>query len=275
MKTTPKTTRLVLAALLSLLPVAGLPATRAADDAPVAKAAKTKVACFTLADTLTERPPGFSFSSLMSASTARPVALSQLLVAMTKAAKDPAISGVYMDLQSFSLSLSQAEELGQLMQQCRAAKKRVILYASDFDTATYALASYADTVIMPDQGNILMPGVQIGLMFFAGTFEKLHIQADMVQVGKFKGAAEPYTRTEASPEFKKEIETLIDGMYGHLVSLIADNRKLTEAEVKGAIDEGWLTGKHAKQIGLVDKLMNRDKIEGWLKDAGQSFENGA
>jgi protease-4 len=117
-----------------------------------------------------------------------------------------------------------------------------------------------------------MPGVQIGLMFWAGLFEKLHIQADMVQVGKFKGAAEPYTRTEASPEFKKEIETLIDGMYGHLVTLVSDNRKLTADEVKAAIDEGWITGKKAKQMGLVDKLMNRDKINDWLT---ASFENGA
>ena len=112
----------------------------------------------------------------------------------------------------------------------------------------------------------------LGLMFWAGLFEKLHIQADMVQVGKFKGAAEPYTRTEASPEFKKEIDTLVDGMYGHLVTLVADNRKLTADEVKAAIDEGWLTGKKAKQLGLVDKLMNKDKINDWMM---ASFENGA
>src|SRR5450631_4815340 len=101
MKLAPKSTRLALAGVVALL-LAGAPAARAAD------AAKTQVACFTLSDALTERPPGFSLSSLIATSTARPAALSQLLVALNKAAKDPAISGVYLDLQSFSLSLSQA-----------------------------------------------------------------------------------------------------------------------------------------------------------------------
>jgi len=270
--------RLRFAVVGALFLAAGLagfgPAIRAADDAPatVPGAVKTKVAVFHLSEALTERPAGFSLSSILSSGSGKGTALSQMIVSLNKAAKDPAIGGVFFDLQSFSISLSQAEELGQLMQRLRAAKKRVIVYASDFDTGTYALASHADTVIMPDQGNILMPGVQIGLMFWAGLFEKIHVQADMVQVGKFKGAAEPYTRTEASPEFKKEIDTLVDGMYGHLVSLVADNRKLTADEVKTAIDEGWLTGKRAQKLGLVDKLMNRDKVDAWL---GASFENGA
>ena len=81
----------------------------------------------------------------------------------------------------------------------RKAGKRVAVYASEFDTDTYALASYCDTIIMPENGDLLIPGAGLQMVFFAGTLEKLHMSADFVQVGKFKGAEEPYMRKSAEP----------------------------------------------------------------------------
>src|SRR6185369_14520073 len=157
----------------------------------------------------------------------------------------------------------------------RAAKKRVAIYSADYDASTYALATYADTILMPENGDVMIPGVGMQMVFFAGTLEKLHMSADFVQVGKFKGAEEPYTRKSASPEYRAQIEKLIGGdggMYSQLVSTIATNRpNMKEEQVKKAIDDAWLTGKQAKEMGLVDQLMPREKVAEWL---GAQFKNG-
>jgi protease-4 len=192
-------------------------------------------------------------------------ALSTLTSTLNAAAKDSALSGVVFDLSAFSLTMNQAQEIGALMTNLRHAGKRVAVYAAEFDTPTYLLASYADTVIMPEQGDVLIPGVGLQMVFFAGTLEKLHMSADFVQIGKFKGAEEPFTRKSASPEYRAQIEKLVDGMYTQLVSTLATNRpNVKEADVKKIIDEAWLSGKRAKEAGLVDQTLSRDKLEGWI-----------
>ena len=43
--------------------------------------------------------------------------------------------------------------------------------------------------------------------------DRLGIRADMMQVGDFKGTAEPYTRDEMSPQFRKQYRGLLDDIF--------------------------------------------------------------
>jgi len=236
-------------------------------------AKKAKVAVVRLTDTLSERPESFSISLASLTSGGRSMALSTLMTTLNQAARDSALSGVLVDLSGFSLTLNQAQELGGLFSNLRKAGKRVAIYASEFDTNTYILATFADTIIMPENGEVLIPGAGLQMVFFAGALEKLNMSADFVQVGKFKGAEEPYTRKSASPEYRAQIEKLVDGMYQQIIATIAKNRpNLDEAAVKKAVDEAWFSGKRAKAMGLVDQTINRDKLDKWVES---QFPTGA
>jgi protease-4 len=273
--------RVITALLLAATTFAAAPtwAQATATDTPptsppaTAPAKKARVAVIKLSDSLLERPESFSISLTTLLSTGKAPALSDLTSRLNAAAADPALSGILLDLSAFHLTLNQAQELGALLSNVRKAHKRVAIYSADFDTATYVLASHADTILMPEQGNVLIPGAGLQMIFFAGTLEKLHMSADFVQVGKFKGAEEPFTRKSASPEYRQQIEKLVDGMYTQIVSTIAANRpNLDEAAVKKAIDEAWLTGKRAKELGLVDGLLTRDRVDNWVQS---QFPSGA
>jgi protease-4 len=260
-------TRFLAAAVMGLTLLS--PAFRAsADDAAttVAPVKKSKIAVIKLSDTLLERPKSFEFSlSSLNGSDDKAVALSNLIVTLDKAAKDPTIAGVFLDLSAFSLTLNQAQEIGALLTHVRHAGKRVAAYSADYDTDTYTLASYADTIIMPENGNVMIPGVALQMIFFKGTLDKLDLQPDFVQIGKFKGAEEPFMRTTASPEYREQITNLVDGMYSEVIATIAANRpNMDETAVKGAVDEALLTGRAAKQLGLIDQTMGRGGVDNWL-----------
>jgi protease-4 len=233
--------------------------------APVKKA---RVGVIHLSQSLKERPAGFQFSLLdLSGNSMKSPTLSGLITTLNKAAKDDSLAGLFLDLSAFNLTLNQAQELGELITQVRKAGKRVAVYSSDYDTATYVMATYADTIIMPENGNVLVPGTGLQMFFLKGTLDKLNLQPDFIQVGKFKGAEEPFMRTSASPEYKEQIQKLVDGMYSQIISTIATNRPNMdgEAAVKTAVDAGWFSGKRAKEAGLVDQLLTRDKVEGWVE----------
>ena len=246
----------VSAAILSAL-CAARPA-RAAE--PVTK---PKIAFITLGNALTERPAAFSPEQLFGGGS-KSTALSQLMVALNKAASDANLSGVLFDVKGFNLSLAQAQELGGMMRKLRGGGKKVFVFASDFTPATYILATHAEAVLMPEEGNVLIPGVDLGMLFFKGLLDKIGVQADMLQVGKYKGAEEPFTRTEASPEFKEQMTKIVDGLYGQMVQALSANRKLGQDKAAAAIDQAWFTGRQAKEAGLVDGLLIRDELKDWL-----------
>jgi protease IV len=234
-----------------------------ADSSP-AEVVKTHIIKIKLSEQLQERPQSFQLS-LSSFGPSKSPALSSLIITLNKAIKDPTVSGVYLNLQSFSLGMSQAQELGALIQGLKKAGKHVTVFTEDYETPTLLLASYADTVIMPENGNVLAPGVRMELMFWKGLLDKVHVQADMVQVGKYKGAEESFTRTSASPEFAAQIDGLINAFYSQLITTLSTNRNLDAATVTAAIDEGWLTGKRAKELKLVDELLNEQDVEKYLE----------
>src|SRR5207248_11603067 len=115
-----------------------------------------------------------------------------------------------------------------------------------------------DSFAMPPSGDVLMAGLRAEIMFYKDFFEKFHLQADFLQMGDFKGAAEPYTRSGMSPQFRKQFETVIDDYYEKsLVAAIAASRPAKNwapDQVKKLIDEGAFTAKKAQELGLVDFL---------------------
>ena len=256
-----------LCALAAAIGAAGGLTGTAAPQARAAAAAAPavhRVAEITLEGQLLSRPQGFSLS-LFNLGPSHQPSLTQLMTKLDNIAKNPAVDGVFFDLKSFSLSLTQSQELGALIEHLRKAHKQVAVYASNFDTNTYLMASYANTVMMAKHGDMFLPGVALQLMFFKGILAKFHIHADMVQIGKFKGAEEPLTRESASPAFAAQIQGLVDAWYGQIVHTIAHNRNIAPAKVKAAIDNGWMEASAAGKLDLVDHLLTPQQVKPWLE----------
>jgi len=120
------------------------------------------------------------------------------------------------------------------------------------------------TVFFPgsaEAGVVMTVGVRAEITFYKKLFDMLGVKAEMLRVGEFKSAAEPYSRTEMSPEFRKEMEEILDDFYRQIITDIASSRKLPAEKVTAAIDAGPLTARQAKEFGLIDRLAYEDEIE--------------
>jgi protease-4 len=122
---------------------------------------------------------------------------------------------------------------------------------------------------MPESAWLMLTGMRAEVSFYKGLFDKLDIKADMLQMGDFKGAAEPYTRTEMSPQFRKQLEAVLDDHFEKgLVATVAEARKakgLTADKVKKLIDEGPYGAKEAARLGLIDRVAYLDDFKASFK----------
>ena len=238
------------------------PFTSHADEADAKTNKKTvRLASFTLKG---DYPEGTSPPGLFGEITPH---LSDVLERFEKASKDEKITGLILDLRLSEVGFSTVEELRAAIGRVRAADKKVYAVVRSASNRDYLISTACDEVCMPPSGALMVNGLQAEVMFYKGVFEKLGIQAEFMQVGSFKGAAEPFTRTEMSPEFRKQFESVVDDYYALMVETVAKDRKLDAGKVKDLIDEGLFTAARAKEVGLIDRVCYEDELKEQLKTA--------
>jgi len=200
--------------------------------------------------------------------------LDAAIARLDKAANDEKIAGVILRIHDPSIGWAKMNTFRKAIARIQAKGKKVHAWLPDASNMDYVLASACDEVVMPEPGTLMLVGMRAEVSFYKGLFDLIGVKAEMLRVGEFKSAAEPYTRTSMSPEFRKEMEEILDDRFQMLVDAIASPRKLMADKVKAAIDEGPLTSKQAKVLGLIDRLAYEDELEASLaKQAeGKTFK---
>jgi len=188
------------------------------------------------------------------------------------AAKDKSIKGVVLQLGDLEIGWARLNELQTAIAEIRKAGKPVWAVMNDAGNKDYLLAAACDRILMPESGTLMLTGLRAEVTFYKGLLQMLDIKADMLRVGAFKSAAEPYTRSEMSDEFREEMETILDDYYGMMVTQIAQSRKLTEDSVKGIIDEGLISVARAKELGLIDEVAYEDQLMSLISQGDETLD---
>lgn len=180
--------------------------------------------------------------------------LGELIKRLEKAAKDKSVTGLVLDFQSPNIGRGKVEELRGAIARFRATGKKVYATLDSAMPADYLVACACDEIIMPETGDLMLPGVHAEAMFYKGLLAKLGVEADFIHIGDFKGAAEPMTREGFSEPVRENMTSLIDSLYDEMISTIVKNRPVSISQAKEAVDTGMISAKRAKELGLIDRV---------------------
>ncbi|MBO6739330.1 MAG: S49 family peptidase [Phycisphaerales bacterium] len=168
-------------------------------------------------------------------------------------AYDKEFAGLVIRLKDSSLSATQVEEIGSAIERLREADKKVHVFAEGYGTTDLLLASYADEVLLQKGGYVSFPGLHSEEMYLADTLEWIGVEAQLVQVGDYKGANEQMTRSQPSPAWDKNIDALLDSMYANMREKLMRGRDLTETELDESMRVIWAAnGEEAIDAGVID-----------------------
>lgn len=199
-----------------------------------------------------------------------------LLDRVEKAGHDADIGLVYLEIDGLGVGLGKVHELRQAIAKARSGGKRVVAYlpGEGGDTnADYLVACACDEVAVPSLGGVSLTGISLEMEFYKDLFDKLGVRADMLTMGSFKSAGEPYTRNGLSPENRQQMEALADDYYDYLVGCVAESRQakgLTPDKVKAIVDEGPFTPQRALELGLIDRVGYAEDVQAALKQSLQA-----
>jgi len=182
---------------------------------------------------------------------------------------DDDVTGVLVRLDTARVGFARAEEVGRLLGRIRAAGKPVFCHAHAYNNSSYMLAALGcDQVWVSPAGEVETVGIAAQLVFGRSLLERFNITADFVQVGKYKGAKEPFTRDGPSPEARESLEGTLTGIRRAWVDNIVEGRDGQAVEL--LLEDGPYAAIYAEQQGLVDQIGFWDEAKEAAKKAGEA-----
>jgi protease-4 len=194
------------------------------------------------------------------------IGLKDILANIKKAKTDGKIKGIFLDESYMQSGQATTEEIRNGLIDFKRSGKFVIAYSEVYTKGFYYLASVADKVYLNPKGMLEFDGFSSDVTFLKGTLDKLGIEAQVIKVGTYKSAVEPYILTKMSDANRLQVTSYINSLYDHYLTGIARSRGINKDSLfKYANDFYIREPEDALKYRLVDGLKYKDEIITELK----------
>lgn len=186
--------------------------------------------------------------------------LKAIIDTLNKARDDKDVKALVIHVRNLSVGLAKVNELREAIKAFRSSGKRVVATLEMAGNADFLVASAADEVVMPESGWLMIRGLAAEVTFFKGMFDRIGVSAETVQVGDFKGAGEPYSRTTMSEPFREELKAILSDNFSMMAEAISRRQGINVDEAKSLIDVGPYTTASARKVGLINRVAYDDQV---------------
>ena len=185
------------------------------------------------------------------------VGLNDLLNNIALAKNNDKVLGIYLKGGELAVAPASAKALRDALLDFKQSGKFVIAYAESYSQMNYYIASVADKIYLNAVGSVAWNGLTAQKMYYTRLMEKIGVEMQILKVGTFKSAVEPYFRTSMSPEDRQQTQQYIDGIWSEMKTAVAKSRGLNENDLDKYADEFMAIQPQHKYIdyGLVDTLV--------------------
>ncbi len=253
---------LVLVVVSSMILLFGMIGSGIASEMGDAEQLKSKsILTIDLSGAISERESATApdLTSLVQGNLNKPQNLNVIVEALAEAARNRDITAVYLKCGALEASPAACYTIRRAVLKYKESKKPVYAYADTYTMGTYLIASAADRVYMNPQGMMEMQGMSSTVLYYKDLLDKLGVEFQVVKVGTFKSAVEPYIMNSMSDPARAQMDTLLGNMWGVIKKNISETRKgVTPQEIDSLVSKAYITFAPAKtsvEAGLVDSLV--------------------
>jgi len=189
----------------------------------------------------------------------------ELLGTITKAKSDPKVTAMIVRIGNPAINSAQLMELHGALMDFRSSGKPLYATFEATGVGGYVLASAASEILIPPVSSLALIGMRADIFFYKDTLEKLGVQAQAINTGKFKTAFEPFTHNSMSEGTRIQTTQLLDDIYGTLVERVAAGRDVKDNKARRWLMDGPYTAKEALSEGLVDRIVYFDDFKAELQ----------
>ena len=194
--------------------------------------------------------------------------LNTLVSAIENAANDDKVDGIYIECNGVSAAPATLEKARKALKEFKKSGKWIAAYGHEgINQADYYLASVADSIYLNPVGSVDLHGLGGMTPYMKKLLDKVGVEMQIVRVGTFKSAVEPYMLDDMSEANRLQTEHYLGIIWNEMRDSIAKDRKLPSAALNTLCDSVVLTFKADRLLKekLVDKLVYRNQMEDILR----------
>lgn len=172
--------------------------------------------------------------------------------------------GAIFIFRGFSAGLATVQNFRRALTRLRESGKEVMVYTPYLDLAHYYAATAAERIIAPPGAQFDVLGLYSEVTFLKESLAYIGVETDVIQISPYKTAFDRFGRSDMTPEFRDQLNWLLDDQYDMLTADMAAGRGLTQAELQSLIDRAPISVEEAQAAGLIDLVAYDDELPGIL-----------
>lgn len=196
-----------------------------------------------------------------------PQTLGNIVDAIAAAKDDKNIEGLYIRCNGAATGLASFEAIRNAVADFRTSGKWTVAYADGYTQSDYYVATAAEEVYLNPVGEIAFQGLATGIPFMKGLLDKVGVEMQVVKVGTFKSAVEPFILDHMSEANRLQTHVYLDNMWGKMTEAIASSRKIDQSTLNSYADSlATVTDAvNLVDMKMVDGLKYVDEMRDYLK----------
>lgn len=195
------------------------------------------------------------------------VGLDDILSNIRLAKNDDNILGIWLDGAELSMAPASAKAIRDALLDFKTSGKWVLASAKNYGQTNYYVASVADRICLDPTGQVEWNGLAAQKMYYTRLLEKIGVEMQILKVGTFKSAVEPYFRTSMSDADRLQTMQYLEGIWNEYKSAISASRHLTVEQLDALADRymGLQKAEDVLAAGLVDTIVYTQDIDSLLR----------
>jgi len=194
--------------------------------------------------------------------------LFNIIDAIKYAATDDKIKGISIDNNFIQAGFSQTKAIRDALLEFKKSDKFIVAYADIYTQKDYYLSSVADTIYMNPVGMMEFNGLSTERLYYKNFQEKTGLKMEVIRLGKYKSAVEPFLENEMSDNNREQIEVYLNGIWSEVKNEISESRNVSVERLNTVADSLLSrTATLAKSSRMIDKIAYYDEYENGLRHA--------
>lgn len=181
---------------------------------------------------------------------------------------DDNIDGVVLNCNGVQAAPATLRAIRKAIANFKKSKKWVYAYGNmGFDQGDYYVATAADSIFINPVGAVDVHGMASCTPYFKKVLDNIGVEMQVIRVGAYKSAVEPYMLDAMSPENREQQQLYLGNIWGVIENEMADARKINRGVFNQYVDSILLVQPADTLIKrhLVDAKIYRPEFENRLR----------
>ena len=194
------------------------------------------------------------------------IGLNEILSRIEAAKTDDNIKGIYLNPSTVGTGFATLKAIRDALVDFKTSKKFIVAYSDGYSQKAYYLASVADKVYLNPQGSFDFRGLSSSTMFMKGALDKLGVEMQVIKVGTYKSAVEPFILNAMSDANKLQVTSYLNSIYDSFLSDLSEGRKISVDSLRNYADEFVVhNADDALKYKFIDAKMYKDELLSEIK----------